>query len=559
MDQEGDRNNSYSFDEFIAQRDGFNYYRDDPFLQALVKKYVGNEFDRLHAELGELSDRVSTQHREWADEANLLENRAQITRLKHFDAFNHRIDEIERCAATEQLEREVFELGLFDPSRNTAWSRFCKLFVLYQNGEAGVMCPIACTHGMVNLMQKYEQGDPSLQPEAQALLRWVRDGGGPSGEAGYGRGAQFLTEIQGGSDVNSNLVEAVFEKQEGTDGVSGCWRLHGKKFFCSATQSDVALVTAKPRGTDSATRVALFAVPSWLPGQRESGERNGVTIDRLKQKLGTAELPTAELTYDGAVAYPVGPLDRGLANVAGLVLTLSRLHIALGSAAADLRVAREAAWYARFRTAFGMPIAEFPMLKSQLARLEESARRTAAGTFKMYAEFIAQGEQLHAGLKELNQIEDLEQRRRRFRLRELILLQKIVAAYEAPEIVRLAISVFGGHGIMEDFHAMPRLLRDSFIMELWEGPRNVLLTQVHRDFRRVSEWYPPAEFCAELLAGAAPEIVNPLADRLGRVIGHESLLVSDEQTTAVCEEWERLSSELVHAYQRQALAEVEAG
>ncbi len=549
-DQEGNRDNPYSFDDFLLVRNRYNYYQDDPFFQALVKKYTGSEFGKIDKDLRELSSLVSFRFRDLADEANRLENRERVTHVQHYDAMNHRIDRIKRCMETETLEREIFNLGLFDPNRNSPWSRFCKMFLLYQNSEFGVMCPIACTHGMVELMQRYEG---KLDPEAQKALTHVRDG--INGE--YGVGAQFVTEIQGGSDVPANMCEAIFEEAGGADGVSNCWRIYGQKFFCSATQADYSVVTAKPKNTPSSTRVAVFAVPMWLPGNKGKEVRNSYTIDRLKQKMGTAELPTAEITYNGAVAYPIGPLEKGLENVVGIVLTISRLHVAFGMAAGALRCAREAAWYAEFRKAFGVPVACFPLMKNQLDDLEEYTKRTAAGAFKVYAEYIALGEDLVAGIKALEKIQDMAERRRRFHLRELVLLQKITVAWESPAMTRLAISFFGGHGIMEDFHSLPRFMRDSMIMELWEGPRSVLLTQIHRDLARVKAWYSAEEFVRDMLAGADPAVVDSLAKRFSRIIQHENLLKDDEPTKQVCRDWERLSTELMQAYQRIALAELD--
>ncbi|GAB4306077.1 MAG: acyl-CoA dehydrogenase family protein [Promethearchaeota archaeon] len=552
---EGNRDNPYSFDDYLLVRDTWDYYADDPFFQALVKHHVGDEFPKIHEELLELSRRASFEFRDLADEAGSLENRLKCTIVKHFDAHNHRVDEIRRCRETEALERAVFDLGLFDPSRNTAWSRFCKMFLLYENSEFGVMCPVACTHGMVWLLQEFED---ELGPELRRILEELRDGvEDDAGEKRYAVAAQFLSEIQGGSDVPANLVEAVYEEGEGDDGIAGAWRLYGQKFFCSATQADYALVTAKPKNTPSSTKVALFAVPSWLPGNKERGVRNSYTIDRLKPKLGTAELPTAEITYHGAVAYPVGPLEKGLANVVGVVLTISRLHVAFGMAAGALRVAREATLYAQFREAFGVPVATFPLARLQVDELNHYARRTAAGAFKLYGEFIALGERLVAGVRHLETVEDLKERRRRFRLRELIMWQKIVVANEAPAMTRLAISLFGGHGVMEDFSALPRFLRDSLIMELWEGPRSVLLTQIHRDFQRVREWYPARQFVVDVLQGADPARVEDLAGRFQAIVDRESLLAHEPETLATCADWEKLANELFVAYQELALEELE--
>ncbi|MFX1343711.1 MAG: acyl-CoA dehydrogenase family protein [Promethearchaeota archaeon] len=547
--QEGNRNNQYNFDDYLFVRENFNYYSDDDFFQALVRKYTNDEFEQIDRDLRALSDYVSYRFRKLAEKANELENRIKVTKLKHYDAHNHRIDRIERCIETETLEQEVFSLGLFDPVRNTPWSRFVKIFLLYENGEAGVMCPVACSHGAVEIMQKYED---TLSPEAKKILKHIRDG--KKGE--YARGAQFVTEIQGGSDVPANLVEAVYEKDKTSDGISNCWRLYGQKFFCSATHADYAIVTAKPKGVESSTKIAAFAVPSWLPGNKEKEIRNSFTIDRLKQKLGTAELPTAEITYNGAVAYPIGPLEKGLADIVGIVLSLSRLHVAIGMASAALLVAREAKLYSEFRTAFGVPISSFPLMINQINDLDHYSKRSAAGAFKVYSEYIHFGEELISGIKDLERIDNLEERRRRFRLRELIMLQKIVVADEAPAMIRKAISFFGGHGIMEDFLSFPRLHRDSMIMELWEGPRNVLLTQIHRDLSRVRDWYPADEFCKDLLKGADSDLIEKYVSEFTRIMTHESLLRNDEETLTICRDWEEFSNKLFIAYQEQALREL---
>ena len=550
---EGNRNNPYTFDDFLFVRNNFNYYEDDDFFQALVKYYVGDEFEKINKDLLGLSKKVSFNHRDLVEKSATLENRIKITQVQHFDAHNHRIDRLNRCSETETLEREVFGLGLWDPKRNTAWSRFCKMFLLYQNGEFGVMCPVSCTHGLIWLMQKYEE---DLDPAALKILQHARDGILKNDITGYGIGAQFISEIQGGSDVPSNLVEAVFDDEEGPDGMSNCWRLYGQKFFCSAMQCDYSIVTAKPKETSSSTKVAAFVVPSWLPGNKEKEIRNSFTIDRLKYKLGTAELPTAEITYNGSIAYPVGPLKDGLANIVGIVLSLSRLHVAFGTAAAALRVAREAVLYAQFRTAFGINVALFPMAMNQINELAQQSRRTAAGVFKIYGEFISLGEELITGIKKLESIQDLEERKRRFRLRELIMLQKIVLTYEAPRLIRLAISFYGGHGIMEDFLCFPRMLRDALIQELWEGPRNVLLTQIHRDFSRVKDWYPPDEFVYDILKGLDLDTTEPLAAEFIRIMSHKSLLKTDEETLTICQDWDDFSSILFSAYQELAYLEL---
>ncbi len=138
----------------------------------------------------------------------------------------------------------------------------------------------------------------------------------------YAIGAQYLSEVQGGSDVLENLLEAVQEENQ--------WRIYGTKFLCSAAHSDYAAVTAKPVGSE---KVGIFIVPSWMPGNKEKEIRNNYTIDRLKDKLGTCELPTGEITYNGSIAYPIDPLDQGLKIVTGIVLTHSRITVGVGAVA----------------------------------------------------------------------------------------------------------------------------------------------------------------------------------------------------------------------------------
>ena len=311
------------------------------------------------------------------------------------------------------------------------------------------------------------------------------------------------------------------------------------------------MVTAKPAGSET---VALFVIPSWLPGNKEKEIRNSYTIDRIKWKMGTSELTTAEITFDGAVAYPVGPLDRGVANVVGIVLTYSRLTVGLSAAAFMARSVREAKLYAQFRDAFGLRIDQFPMLAGQINKIEHASKSTIAAAFKLYDEFLT----LPGGLKGgLASDETEEMKKKRFDIRELIMLQKIAASWDCTDVIRTAMSVFGGHGVMEDFSSLPRLFRDSAINELWEGPRNVLLTQIHRDFQRVSTWYKPSAFVRNILPGVDEDEIISLGSEMDELVAHPSLFTMDEQTIEVCRRWDEFCHRLYHAYQDVALGEVE--
>lgn len=522
--------NPYSFDEFLSWRNSVDYYRDDDFFRKVVRHYTGGEWERVNRAAEKISAQVSFRWRDMADAIARPEERPYVL---HYDGHGNRIDRIVRPKDTEILEKEIFSEGLFS-SKTTPWEKLVKMFLIYQNGEACVACPLTCTEGLVELLNRFAD-----TPQLKGILKHCKEGV----EGEFAIGAQYLSEIQGGSDVPSNVLEAVEE--------DGAWRLFGTKFFCSATHAEYAVVTAKPRGSD---KVALFVVPSWLPGDRARERRNGYTIDRIKWKMGTSELTTAEITFNGALAYPAGPLDRGVANVVGIVLTYSRLTVGLSGAASMTRVAREAKGYAKFRDAFGVKIGQFPMVAGQLARMDLNARRSTAGAFKLYSEFMS----LEGGLKGgMAHDGSIESRRKRFNVRELIMLQKIAASWDAVDVIRSAMSIFGGHGVMEDFSSLPRLYRDAAVNELWEGPRNVLLTQMHRDFQRAGEWYRPAEFVANALSGFDPVLVKDLSGEMEDIIAHPSLFENDAKTMEVCERWDGFCHRFFHAYQDLALEEVE--
>ena len=524
-----DRNNPYSFDAYLNWRENFDYYLDDPQVLNTLKTFTGDAWQKVDPAVTSISQKVSGRWKTMADEAARPENRPSII---HFNAHNQRIDRLARSRDTEIMEREVFSEALFS-DKTCAWEKLIKMFLIYQNGEASISCPLACTDGLVALLERYANN---------AELKQIRDHLKEGIDGEYAIAAQYISEIQGGSDVPANLLEAVEQ--------AGEWRLYGNKFFCSATHADYSVVTAKPAGSE---KIAAFVVPSWLPGDKQRQRRNGYSIDRIKWKMGTCELITAEISYQGAKAYPVGPLDEGLAIVVGIVLAASRLSIGIFSAAVMTRAVREAIKYAEFRIAFGQPIERFPMLAGQLQKMQNTAQRTTAGVFKFYRAML----ELEGGMLETDEsTKSTTMRKQRFDARELIMLQKIITSSDSIETLRSAMSVFGGHGVIEDFSSLPRLFRDAMVNELWEGPKNVLLAQIHRDLQKASGWYKPDEFVSRVLSGAEKATIEYFSEQIASLVAHPSLNTSDDETFHICARWELFCQDLFHAYQDLALAEV---
>ena len=325
-----------------------------------------------------------------------------------------------------------------------AWEQAASLYLLAHAGEGGHSCPVVCTAGLIRALQ-HHGADELRERFLPPLL-----------ETDYERcerGAQFLTEIQGGSDVGANRVEAH------PDG-DGAWRLSGEKWFCSVADADQFLVTARPLDAPEGTRgIGCFLVPRHIDGRI-----NGFTIRKLKDKLGTRALATAEIVFDGAHAFPIGALEDGFRIAVGVVLNTSRWLNALGSCGLMRRAYLEASGFAHFRHAFGRPIVDYPLVRENLAVMKTEEHAALASTLELTALVERDDDPVWH--------------------RILVNANKFVTSLAATRMVRRGIETLGGNGTIEDFSPLPRLYRDAIVFESWEGTHNVLCAQVLRDIVR---------------------------------------------------------------------------
>ena len=354
--------------------------------------------------------------------------------------------EVTLCSDTWAALAGVHGSGLWRPGLDERL-RYAAVMLLNQNGEGGVACSVACTDGLIRVLRRHPSGHGAVlrRLESMSPTAWLH-------------GAQFVTEIQGGSDAATNAVEA-----RPVAGQPGTYALHGQKWFCSNLTADLWLVTARPTGApEGAKGLGLFLV------ERDGG---GYTVERLKDKVGTRALPTAEVLFHGAVGRPVGPLDEGLKTMVAEVLVPSRIHNIVAVAGFLRRAEREASAYAATRSAFGRRLAEQPLLADVLSRLQAAADRAEAGACATVDAWLAAGASGASPEQALL-------------ARVLVSLHKAVATREAQALLQEAMSVLGGNGIEERFSALPRLWRDAVILETWEGPYTLLLSSALADLRR---------------------------------------------------------------------------
>ncbi|MFC3118392.1 acyl-CoA dehydrogenase family protein [Jhaorihella thermophila] len=160
-----------------------------------------------------------------------------------------------------------------------------------------------------------------------------------------------MTEKQGGSDVRVNTTRAV------RDG--DAWRLTGHKWFCSAPMSDGFLTLAQAPGG-----LTCFLVPRWLP----DGERNGIRIQRLKDKLGDRANASSEIEYVDALAYQLGEEGAGVRTIIEMVHH-TRLDTAIAPAGLMHAALAEAHWWVQGRSAFQRRLIDQPLMRAVLADL----------------------------------------------------------------------------------------------------------------------------------------------------------------------------------------------
>src|SRR5690242_7227402 len=161
---------------------------------------------------------------------------------------------------------------------------------------------------------------------------------------------QWMTESTGGSDVG--LSRTVARRD-----ASGVWRLHGKKWFTSAASSQMALTLARPEGNGpGGSGLALF----YLETHRPDRSLNGIRIERLKDKLGTRKVPTAELCLEDASAELVADITDGTRAIEPM-LKITRTWNSVCAVASMRHALALAQDYALRRRAFGLTLAEQPL------------------------------------------------------------------------------------------------------------------------------------------------------------------------------------------------------
>src|SRR5882757_7219311 len=192
------------------------------------------------------------------------------------------------------------------------------LLHLYGPESATFTCPVAMADGAAALLSRSDVDSAVRDAWLPRLIS--RD---PSVAITSG---QWMTESQGGSDVGRATTTGL----PAADG----WRIHGEKWFCSAIDSAMAVALARPNVAGGGSKslvpflIPRYAVDSPLSGFTTAPDSPapGVRLHRLKDKLGTRAVPTAEVGLQDAYALPLGNPDGGGLTRMMTLVVVTRLH-----------------------------------------------------------------------------------------------------------------------------------------------------------------------------------------------------------------------------------------
>ena len=417
-----------------------NQYRDDRVL----REFLSRAMPPASLALAEADYDALGEHaaRAWESARRSV---PALPSLVQWDAWGARVDRIAVTPVWQQGAAMATRFGLVAAGHEPAFGALARIdqFVrvyLYHVASEFFTCPLAMSDGAATALKA--AADAELR--ARAVPRLLsRD------PASLWLSGQWMTELPGGSDVGR--TETVARRAD-----DGTWRLHGRKWFTSAVVGDMALALARPEGGGpGSAALALFLVET----RDAAGGWNGIRIDRLKDKLGTRELPTAEIHLDDCRAELVGEPAHGVRLIAP-VLTITRSWNAVCALATMRRCIALAIDHAHRREAFGRLLIEQPLHRATLARMQAAFEAAFQLVFHA-AGLLGAVETGAAGADD----EAL--------LRVLVPLAKLWTGKLAVAIASETCEAFGGAGYIEDT-GIPQLLRDAQVYPIWEGTTNVL-------------------------------------------------------------------------------------
>lgn len=434
--------------------------------EALKKHILNENSDLLHSfhlyfdsnfvnQLQAFSQCVATKIEALAQKNNLHHN---LPNLQKYNDFGEIYDKVHHHESYNQVGNLIYSSGItqFLGQKGQLSKSLALLLLSSHAGEAGHNCPIACTAGIVRVLLQESVSINFKDFYIKKLCETIY-------EQSFS-GAQFLTEIQGGSDVGLNACKAVFTEDNQ-------WKIYGEKWFCSNVHAELILMTARIEENSTGTKgLGLFLVTKNLNPRT----KNAYTIRRLKNKFGTRSMATGEIIFEGATGFLIaGEADgTGIKMVLENVLHISRIFNAFSVLGMTRRAFQIAFHYAQHREVFGKTIIHYPLVQKHLAEIKAYYTAQLAASFKI------------AAFQDKLDLLNTPEAEQKLYLRLLVNFNKYFTAKYSVDNIRHCIDILAGNGTIYDFSSLPRLLSDAIVCENWEGTHFTLWMQILRDIEK---------------------------------------------------------------------------
>lgn len=429
---------------------------EDSYLQKSLEWLLKGDShkEEISQDLKAFSKRLLEEVHSWSIQAE--EN---PPRHIPYSAYGERIDDIVVSDGWKKLdalsaEEGIIQLG-YDSNNKTSGRihQFLKIF-LYHPSSAFYTCPLAMTDGaakLIDVFLKRDLGEKERKKLEHAFAHLTtRD------PQHFWTSGQWMTEKTGGSDVAISQTRA---KKEGD-----FYRLYGTKWFTSATTSQMCFTLARIEDeqgvvTEGSRGLSLFYVEL----RDDCGKLQNMSVRRLKDKLGTKALPTAEVDFEGTPALLIGNPGEGIKNISHL-FNITRIYNAVTTVGSFRRLLQLADDYSEKRVAFGKKLCEQPLHKKMLSEAHAAFEKCLILTFSTVTLLQKEESLEHVGQHD-EQVSKL--------LRLFTPLAKLYTAKVNMQWTSELVESFGGAGYIEDT-GIPRFLRDSQVLTIWEGTTNVL-------------------------------------------------------------------------------------
>ena len=282
-------------------------------------------------------------------------------------------------------------------------------------------------------------------------------------------GTMNLTEPHCGTDLGLMRTKAVPRGD-------GSFKLTGQKIFISSGEHDMAhnivhLVLAKIEGGPEGIKgVSLFIVPKYMVNKDGSlGERNGVAVGSIEDKMGIHGNSTCVMNYDDATGFLLGEKHKGM-RAMFTMMNEARLGVGMqGLAQADVAYQNALAYAHDRLQGRAVTGTEFPDKPADPLIVHPDIRRSLMEQ-KSFAEgaraFIFWGATLidnahRSGDKEADGL--------------VSLLTPVIKGFLTDvgyDMTVKAQQIYGGHGYIEEW-GMSQFTRDARIAMIYEGANGV--------------------------------------------------------------------------------------